>query len=175
MTLHEARMSPHDDTVHRLTLLLADAITGDAQARGSDDYAQREGPGRVLATVDDREYLITVAPNAEQVITSSVPPSQLLHRQRELLQLAMEYYVPVPIPPLAHVVVRRERPGVDLWAVTDGAVDAQRVWLDGRWWALWDVGRAVAFCWPLDAAMGHAQDAAEAEAREWRERLGEAT
>lgn len=65
MTAPEARMSPHDETIHRLTLLLADAITGDAQGRGSDDYAQREGRGRVLATVDDCEYVITIAPNTE--------------------------------------------------------------------------------------------------------------
>ena len=54
-----------DPTTHRLTLLLADAITGEAQGRGCDDYAQREGPGRVLATVDDCEYVITIAPNTE--------------------------------------------------------------------------------------------------------------
>jgi hypothetical protein len=54
-----------DPNIHRLTLLLADAITGDAQGRGSDDYAQRDSRGRVLATIDGVEYAITVVPNTE--------------------------------------------------------------------------------------------------------------
>lgn len=160
--------------VDRLGELIADAIVGDARDRDAEaDDAEGDGPGRVLATVDGREYAITVGPNTEQAITATVPPSQLIHRQRELLAQAMEFYVRVPIDPLSHVVVRRDKAGVDLWAVTDGAVTGLQVWVDGRWQYVGDTGRQAAFCWPLERAMKIAEEAAEAEAQQWRERGGQ--
>jgi len=160
-----------DPNIHRLTLLLADAITGDAQGRGSDDYAQRDSPGRALATVDGREYVITVVANTEQAMTLAVPPSEKIRQQRELLDLAMEFYVRVPIPPLSHVVVRREMLGVDRWAVTNGSLTGLQAWMDGRWQYVSGTGRQAAFRWPLERAMEVANEAAEHEAREWERRI----
>jgi hypothetical protein len=87
---------------------------------------------------------------------------------RKLLDLAQELYVTVPIPPLSHVVVRRETAGVDRWAVTDGSVTGLEAWVDGRWQYVGNIGRTAAFRWQLEQALKVAGEAAAFEAQQWR-------
>ena len=156
-----------DPNIHRLTLLLADAITGEAQGRGDDDYAQREGLGRVLATVDGREYVITVAVNTEQTITLAVPPSERIRQLRAQLDLASEFRIPCTNETggYAEVVVERGM-GPGCWGVTNGSFTGRQVWVDGAWRYLSDVGKSAGYCHTRDDALtlGHQVAAIEGAA-----------
>ena len=87
---------------------------------------------------------------------------------RGQLALASEFRVPLPGHPVGgygEIVVRRERTGSDRWAVTDGAVAAQRCWVEESGWKyISDVGRAIAYRHTLDEALLLAEKAAEFEA-----------
>jgi hypothetical protein len=170
MTLHEARMSPHDDTIERLAVLIACGIADHSMVEFSSlliGEADHDGPGRVLATVDGAEYLITVAPNSEQAATLPVPPSERIAQLRAELDLASEFRIPCTNQTggYAEVVVERGM-GHGCWGVTDGSFTGRQVWVDGAWRYLSDVGKSAGYCHTRDAALtlGHQVAAIEGAA-----------
>ncbi|OEV14065.1 hypothetical protein [Streptomyces nanshensis] len=80
------------------------------------------------------------------------------------LALAREFRVPLPnqVGGYGEITVEKD-PGLNLWAVTDGAFSGKRAWVDGFWQHLTDIGRTAAYTHPLDEALELAYQVAEFE------------
>lgn len=79
--------------------------------------------------------------------------------------LATEFRVPLTNEAggYGEVVVRRLRLGADKWCVTDGANSQSKVWVDGQWTAITDLGLDAAHPYSLDEALTTAHQVAEYE------------
>ncbi|MEW1565767.1 hypothetical protein AB0454_22610 [Streptomyces sp. NPDC093509] len=88
-------------------------------------------------------------------------------RQESLLlrSLAQEFRIPLTnsVGGYGEVVVRRWTLAEDRWQVTDGAAKDPKVWIDGEWLPITDVGLEKAHPYTLDEALKTAHQVAEYE------------
>jgi hypothetical protein len=73
------------EDVRALSTLIADAIIDDDLLRGARTDASVAAPGRVVVSVDDREFVITIRPTPPTVADAEAPSGAPVYAEGDIL------------------------------------------------------------------------------------------